>query len=99
MTVCEKKVDPIFNRCVIFETSGFSYHGYSKISIPEDESRKSFYAYLYTDEQGIQGSYHDTTFKVRPTESTLKKVQTNTKESLKNTVKKTFKKLGIAWDK
>ena len=88
-------VDVVFNRCVIFETSDFSYHGYSKISLPEDETRKSFYTYIYTDEQGLQKDYHDTTFKARPNESASKKVKTATKEALKNSVKKTLKKLGV----
>ncbi len=95
MTNCDKKVDALFNRCVVFETSSFSYHGYGKITLPEDVTRKSFYTYLYTKEQGIQKSYHDTTFRARPDESTSKKLKTNAKEGLKNTVKKTFKKLGI----
>ncbi|MBY0425560.1 MAG: 2OG-Fe(II) oxygenase, partial [Cytophagales bacterium] len=49
MTKCEKYVEPSFNRCVVFETSEISYHGYTnKLKIPEGESRKSFYAYFYT---------------------------------------------------
>lgn len=95
MTECVHKVAPLFNRAVIFETNAWSYHGYSQISIPENESRKSFYTYFYTDEQGNQKSYHDTTFKARPEEGTSKKVKTALKETIKNGVKKTFKKLGI----
>lgn len=95
MKNCVKEVDVVFNRCVIFETSDFSYHGYSKISLPEGITRKSFYTYIYTDEQGLQKSYHDTTFKSRPDEKVSKKVKTAAKETLKNSVKKTFKKLGI----
>lgn len=95
MTKCEKKVAPIHNRAVIFETNHYSYHGYSQISLPPDVFRRSFYAYVYTDDQGNQKSYHDTTFKARPDDNTSKKVKTAAKETLKNGVKKTLKKLGI----
>lgn len=95
MTECVHKIAPLFNRAVIFETNSYSYHGYGKISLPENETRKSFYTYFYTDEQGNQKSYHDTTFKTRPDEATSKKVKTALKENIKNGVKKTFNKLGI----
>jgi len=86
---------PSFNRCVIFETNEISYHGYSKITIPEDESRKSFYAYYYTTLREDATGYHDTVFKARPEEGIVKKVKTDVKETLKNTAKKVFKKLGV----
>lgn len=95
MTECVHKIAPLFNRAVIFETNSYSYHGYGQISLPENETRKSFYTYFYTDEQGNQKSYHDTTFKTRPDEATSKKVKTALKENIKNGVKKTFNKLGI----
>jgi Rps23 Pro-64 3,4-dihydroxylase Tpa1-like proline 4-hydroxylase len=96
MTKCEKKVLPMFNRCVIFETSEISYHGYSKINIPEGESRKSFYSYYYTKErEGASHKYHDTVFKAKPEDSTMKKVGTSVKENLKNFTKRQLKKVGI----
>jgi len=91
---CEQSFLPLFNRCVIFETNEISYHGYSKITIPENESRKSFFCYYYTKPgQGIK--YHDTIFRARPDEGAMKKMKTTVKETLKNKVKQTFKKLGI----
>jgi Rps23 Pro-64 3,4-dihydroxylase Tpa1-like proline 4-hydroxylase len=86
---------PILNRCVIFETNEISYHGYSTITVPEGETRKSFYTYYYTQIGDYKGQYHDTIFKARPYEGTVKKLKTDVKETLKNTVKRTLLKLGV----
>lgn len=86
---------PLFNRCVIFETNEISYHGYSKISIPPGETRKSFYGYYYTDLREGAAGYHDTVFKARPEEGLAKKLKTDVKETLKNTAKKILKKAGV----
>jgi hypothetical protein len=41
MTRCEKQILPIFNRCVIFSTTEFSYHGHPEpLNCPDGESRK-----------------------------------------------------------
>jgi Rps23 Pro-64 3,4-dihydroxylase Tpa1-like proline 4-hydroxylase len=95
MTKCEKKVLPKFNRCVIFETSEISYHGYGKITVPPHVTRKSFFAYLYTVERENAAPYHDTVFRARPEEGTAKHIKTSIKETLKNTAKATLRKLGI----
>jgi Rps23 Pro-64 3,4-dihydroxylase Tpa1-like proline 4-hydroxylase len=95
MTKCEKKVKPEFNRCVIFETNEISYHGYGKITLPEGVTRKSFFSYFYTNEREGATGYHDTIFKARPEEGAVKKIQTDVKETLKNTAKATLKKIGI----
>ena len=95
MTKCEKKVAPVFNRCVIFETNEISYHGYGKISLPENKTRKSFFTYFYTNEREDAVGYHDTIFKTRPEEGVIKKVKTDVKETIKNTAKTTLKKIGI----
>jgi hypothetical protein len=45
------RIDPIFNRCVIFETNQRSWHSVTPVSIPVEEkikSRKSFTIYLYS---------------------------------------------------
>ena len=45
---------PIFNRCVLFETSEHSWHGFSAVNLPPEErhrSRKSISIYLYTRER------------------------------------------------
>ncbi|MCB0706124.1 MAG: 2OG-Fe(II) oxygenase [Saprospiraceae bacterium] len=94
VTVLEKEVMPSYNRAVIFETTDTSYHGYDVITIPEDETRKSIYSYYYSPlAPGVK--YHDTIFKPRPSDSLVKKTQTNAKELVKNGIKKTIQKLGL----
>ena len=46
---CVKRIAPVFNRAVIFDTSNFSYHGHPHpLNCPEDDSRKSLALYYYT---------------------------------------------------
>ena len=43
------KFAPTFNRCVIFETNEFSFHGHPKpLNVPNEINRKSLAAYYYT---------------------------------------------------
>ncbi|HVI43918.1 MAG TPA: 2OG-Fe(II) oxygenase [Chitinophaga sp.] len=51
MKACERKVLPVFNRCVIFNTDADSYHGHPEpTTCPEDENRRSIALYYYTEE-------------------------------------------------
>jgi 2-oxoglutarate-Fe(II)-dependent oxygenase superfamily protein len=61
---------PIFNRCVVFETSEVSFHGVSAVTCPPEVTRKSFAAYYYTREAPAHwtGKTHDTVFRARPDE-------------------------------
>jgi Rps23 Pro-64 3,4-dihydroxylase Tpa1-like proline 4-hydroxylase len=95
VTKLEKSLLPAFNRCVIFETNEISYHGYNKITVPQGETRKSFYGYYYTDLRDDAKGYHDTIFKARPEEGMSKKIKTDVKETLKNTAKRILKKAGV----
>ena len=68
--VCHHSFMPIFNRCVVFETSDISYHGVSAVKCPEGVSRKSFAGYYYTKEAPPHwtGESHSTIFRARPDE-------------------------------
>lgn len=47
---CVKRVLPVFNRCVIFSTSDYSFHGHPKpLTCPAGETRKSLALYYYTN--------------------------------------------------
>lgn len=87
VTRCEESILPVFNRCVLFECSECSFHGYSKINCPEGVTRKSFYQYYFTNPQE-KIVFHDTIFKNKPEESVGKKIVVPIKETLKNTIKR-----------
>ncbi len=51
MKACERKVLPVFNRCVIFNTDADSYHGHPEpMTCPEDQYRRSIALYYYSIE-------------------------------------------------
>jgi hypothetical protein len=63
--------DPLFNRCVMFETNEYSWHGFPKIDLPEGErhrSRKSISIYLYTKDRPAEeiAPVHGTFYVQRP---------------------------------
>lgn len=67
---CIHSLEPIFNRCVVFETSEISFHGVTKVTCPPDAVRRSFAGYYYTKEAPPHwaGESHSTIFKARPDE-------------------------------
>lgn len=73
MTQCEKKILPIFNRCVVFSTTDFSYHGHPEpLTCPEHRTRKSLALYYYTNGRPAEetlGTPHTTIFQTRPQDS------------------------------
>lgn len=47
---CERRIEPRFNRCVVFRTSEASFHGVpAGVSCPEGQSRKSLALYYFRD--------------------------------------------------
>src|SRR5579862_8021748 len=63
--------DPLFNRCVLFETNEHSWHGFPRIDLPPEErhrSRKSISIYLYTKDRPVEeiAPVHGTFYVQRP---------------------------------
>ncbi len=76
MTGCRQKIAPIFNRCVIFSTTDFSYHGHPEVlQCPPGTTRKSLALYYYSNGRPAEevSQEHSTVFKIRPGEDLRKK--------------------------
>jgi 2OG-Fe(II) oxygenase superfamily len=72
MKSCVQRILPVFNRCVIFSTTDFSYHGHpDPLTCPNGWSRKSLALYYYSngrpDEE--RSGDHSTLFRMRPGEA------------------------------
>ncbi len=66
-----RRVLPVFNRAVIFETSPTSYHGHpNPLECPEDQSRKSLALYYYSVDYPYEHDLdpHSTIFHEKPAE-------------------------------
>jgi Rps23 Pro-64 3,4-dihydroxylase Tpa1-like proline 4-hydroxylase len=69
MSACQKKILPVFNRCVIFSTNHDSFHGHPEpLTCPEGWTRKSLALYYYTAEKAPMdiAEPHNTLWKSRP---------------------------------
>ena len=88
MTRCEQKVLPIFNRCVVFSTTDFSYHGVpDPLTCPEGWTRKSLALYYYSNgrpAEEVSGS-HSTLFRARAEDNLT---ETSSDNAIKNALKK-----------
>jgi hypothetical protein len=74
MSRCEKSVAPMLNRCVIFNTTDFAYHGHPRpLACPPDQSRKSLALYYYTVGRPAEETSrpHSTLYKRTPLESPI----------------------------
>ena len=85
MTAPVERIAPIFNRCVIFNTTSFAYHGHPEpLECPEGMTRKSMALYYYSSTRPPEEvvDAHTTLFQRRPGETRL-----TSRESLKQTLK------------
>lgn len=72
MTRCVRKVTPVLNRCVIFNTTDHAYHGHpDKLDSPPGVSRRSLALYYYTSERPKEehSNGHTTLYHYRPNEA------------------------------
>jgi Rps23 Pro-64 3,4-dihydroxylase Tpa1-like proline 4-hydroxylase len=61
-TQCVQKIAPIFNRCVIFNTTGKPWHGHPHpLNTPDEVTRKSLALYYYNVDNTVTNS-HNTIF-------------------------------------
>lgn len=89
MTACVQRVAPIFNRCVVFSTTDFSYHGHPEVlQCPPGTTRKSLALYYYSNGRPAEekSDSHSTIFRSRPGENSAAKVSGSHK--LKRTLKR-----------
>lgn len=84
VTLCLEKIQPDFNRCVIFETNEISYHGYNRVMCDSSTTRKSLAMYYYTEDRSIEeiAKNHTTLYKNRPSESLIKRWMTSFRNTL-----------------
>jgi 2-oxoglutarate-Fe(II)-dependent oxygenase superfamily protein len=71
MARCERRVLPVFNRCVVFNTTDTAFHGHPEpLTCPEGRTRKSLALYYYSNGRPAEetASPHSTQFKKRPSE-------------------------------
>lgn len=75
MSKCAKKILPMYNKLVIFETNDDSFHGHpDPLKCPEGVTRKSMALYYYTaPEEAI--APHSTMFQKRPGDITTPEVE------------------------
>lgn len=79
--------DPIFNRAILFETNEYSWHGFPRITLPEDKrhlSRKSISIYLYTKDRPAEeiAPRHATFYVQRPLDARFAERYTLTGEDV-----------------
>ena len=67
MKECQVRIAPLFNRCVIFNTTSTSWHGHPvPVANPRGEPRRSIAFYYYTATWSEARKAHTTHFKTRP---------------------------------
>jgi hypothetical protein len=85
MKHCVKAIDPLFNRCVVFNTSSNSYHGNpTPVSHPDGKPRLSMALYYYTATWDSTRREHTTKFKTRPASKDQFDWEVTVNEALEN---------------
>jgi hypothetical protein len=83
MTACQKSVVPLFNRCVVFNTTSTSNHGNPNvINHPQEIPRRSIALYYYTSTWSDEKRAHTTQFQTRPGSADKKDYQVKRDELL-----------------
>jgi Rps23 Pro-64 3,4-dihydroxylase Tpa1-like proline 4-hydroxylase len=85
MTHRVKEYEPLFNRCVIFNTTNISFHGNPvPVNCPPNRSRRSIAMYYYTNGRPAEeaSESHGTLFQNRPGEATAGEIATSFVRSL-----------------
>jgi Rps23 Pro-64 3,4-dihydroxylase Tpa1-like proline 4-hydroxylase len=79
MSSCQKRVLPIFNRCLVFTSTDTSFHGHpNPLTCPDNRTRRSLAVNYYTaTASGISTDQHQSLWKVRPGEKVPIHVQQN----------------------
>jgi Rps23 Pro-64 3,4-dihydroxylase Tpa1-like proline 4-hydroxylase len=70
MTKSVRKILPVYNRCVVFSTTDWSYHGHpEKLTCPPGRTRKSLALYYYSNgrPEEEKSTAHGTLWQERPT--------------------------------
>ncbi|MBI1918373.1 MAG: 2OG-Fe(II) oxygenase [Planctomycetes bacterium] len=73
---CVRKVLPVYNRCVVFSTTDWSYHGHpEKLACPPGWSRKSLALYYYSNGRPAeeQSEAHGTMWQERPADGAVRR--------------------------
>lgn len=67
---CVRSIEPRLNRCVLFATTGASFHGVTQLRCPPEIARQSFAVYYYSTEPPLdrREGVHSTLFRARPDE-------------------------------
>ena len=81
MTRCVQSYVPLFNRCVVFNTTSTANHGNPQpVRHPQGISRRSIALYYYTATWDGTKRQHTTQFKVRPGSSDARDIQVRRQE-------------------
>lgn len=89
MTAKVKAIQPVFNRCVVFNTDADSFHGHpDALKTPDSVTRKSIALYYYTASKAVFTEVEDnsTDYRVRPGDG-LEIIGEKALQNIKNSVR------------